>query len=130
MIRITTLLGSLLSVALFGSCLTAGPLQPPTPRKPDAKVVDAWKKAGAKVGWPVQDEFGRWILSEEAPKDPDAIITFHLLDFEPPGSVAKLPPPTVPFLLNLRSWMRPTDAHLKELAGFKNMRALDLSSQR
>ena len=57
--RITTLLGSSLGVTLLWLCAAAASAQPavgPAPEELDPKVVEAWQKAGAEVGWYGQDE--------------------------------------------------------------------------
>jgi hypothetical protein len=57
-------------------CLYAAAASGQTPKELDPKVVEAWKKAGAKVGWYRRDTSRLWRFSEANPKDPAALPAF------------------------------------------------------
>ena len=128
----TRSMGGLAVLAVLASggsasaALGQGPKAPPAALPPG--LVAAWQKAGAKVGWlrveaPVFDK----ILFNKAGKAGD-VPAFR---FDPwkDGVVAKLPPPAVPFGLDLAG-TQVTDAGLKELAGLKILHALYLGGTR
>src|SRR3954454_15679035 len=89
-------------------------------------VVTAWKDAGAKVGWMQPNEYGvQYFHPKSSGKAGE--LPGLLVSRLKPGLLAALPDPGVPFGLRL-SFSGVTDAGLKELAGFKSLRALFLSS--
>jgi hypothetical protein len=96
------------------------------PQPLPANVVAAWEKAGAIVGWVHEDEFGRngyeFVVAE---KGVAGDLPAFWGGFTVDGVLGKLPPPTVPFALDL-SYPGVTDADLKELAGLKNLHTLTL----
>src|SRR5262245_16413001 len=107
-----------------------GPIDAPQPL-PKA-ITDAWKAAGAKVGWLRIKQLGfrsrQFVFHEfaaEQSAEPGDVPAFHLARWET-GQIAKLPAPTAAFGLFLPR-ADVTDAALKELAGLKNLRRLDLS---
>ena len=96
------------------------------------EIVDAWKAAGAKVGWLRTKQLGfrsrQFVFHEfdaEQPAAPGDVPAFHLSRWQS-GQIAKLPAPTVAFGLSL-SRADVTDSALKELAGLKSLQRLDLS---
>ena len=106
--------------------------QPPEPFP--APVEQAWTAAGAEVGWlqplkeiPGISEFVRRFVRKEEGQ-PGDLPAFRFRTWSA-GLLEKLPAPDVPFGLDL-SFMRVTDAGLKELAGLKSLQVLDLSFTR
>lgn len=96
------------------------------------EIVDAWKAAGAKVGWLRIKQLGfrsrQFVFHEfEAgqPAAPGDVPAFHLVRWQT-GQLAKLPAPTAAFGLFLFR-AEVTDAALKELAGLKRLQRLDLT---
>jgi hypothetical protein len=90
------------------------------------EVVEAWEKAGAVKGWmrlsvPGFEHVPAWQGGEDGD-----LPAFRLFDWRE-GVVTKLPAPAVPFGLYLRD-AQVTDAGLKELAGLKTLRWLDLTN--
>src|SRR5262249_25558988 len=89
-------------------------------------VVSAWEKAGAVVGWVHEDEFGsdgyEFVVAE---KGVAGDVPAFWGGFEVKKVLGKLPPPAVPFALDL-SYPGVTDADLEELAGLKNLHTLTL----
>ena len=121
--RITTLI-----VAVTLLCLYAAAVSAQTPKELDPKVVEAWKKAGAKAGWYGLNRFGYYRFSEAKPKDPAAVPAF-LCPSVRVEVIATLPAPSAPFAVDLSGTVMTevmTDALLKELAGFKSLQNLDL----
>ena len=88
--RITTLFAA---VTLLCLCAAAGSAQ--APKELDPKVVEAWQKAGAQVGWYGRNQFSYWQFFGEKPNAPAALPAFNLGNFKP-GVIANLPPPLVP----------------------------------
>jgi internalin A len=117
--RITT---HVAAVTLFCLCAAAASAQTPKELYPEA--VEAWKKAGAKVGWYGHNRFGFLRFSEARPKDSAAVPAFLFPNFKP-GVIVNLPAPSAPFAVDLSGTVM-TDALLKELAVFKNLQNLDL----
>jgi hypothetical protein len=96
------------------------------------EIIDAWKAAGAKVGWLRTKRFGfrsrQFVFHEvdaEQPAAPGDVPAFQLMRWKA-GQIGKLPAPTAAFGLVL-SRAEVTDAALKELAGLKKLQRLDLS---
>src|SRR5262249_42230829 len=114
-------LGSL--VLFFG--IAAAASSQPAASEIDPNVVAAWKKANAQAGWFSLSETGPREVSKSKPADP-ALPAFRFLVFKA-GGIPKLPPPAVPFALDLRAaGSSTTDARLKDLSGLKTLAALDL----
>jgi hypothetical protein len=108
-------------------CLCAATACAQAPKELDLKVVEAWKKAGAIVGWYGQDRtFGGWRFLEAEPKDPAALPAFHWGSNFKHGVILKLPAPSVPFALDL-GLAHVADAGLKEVAGLKRLKYLHLA---
>jgi hypothetical protein len=86
------------------------------------KIIQAWKDAGATVGWMKLEADGSPSFVEKP--EADAIPAFRLPKWKD-GVVAKLPVPETPFGLDL-SGTDVTDAGLKELANLQNLTRLSL----
>src|SRR5262249_41382448 len=144
--HVTILLGSFLGVALFWLGAAVGSAQDAGAKEIDPKVIEAWKRAGAQVGWSSDGHF------LTTPSGRDLLPGFCWTRFET-GSIVELlgshPAPALPFGLVLREsgitdaglkevarlanlhhlglYNTPvTDVGMKELAGLKNLRTLDL----
>jgi len=123
-------LRALVPLALLASCGLSDAAGQQLPRgrpQPLPKnVVAAWEKAGAIVGWVHEDEFGRdgyeFVVAE---KGVAGDLPAFWGGFRGDGVLGKLPPPAVPFALEL-SYPGVTDADIKELAGLKNLHTLTL----
>jgi hypothetical protein len=89
----------------------------------DAKVVDAWTKAGAKPGWMAADNKGP-TFSPERPKGMLAVPAFRPEGGSLPA-LKDLPLPQVPFGLDL-SDLAVTDGDMKAVARFPKLHTLDL----
>lgn len=131
--RFTPLVSGSLGGTLLWLCAATTSAQPLASKELDRKVVEAWKKAGAQVGWYWKDTYGNpWFadLESEPPvlmlKGTDALPAFRLRSVEP-GVIVKLPAPSTSFAILLGEAER-TDALLKELAGLKSLQGLDLSN--
>jgi hypothetical protein len=92
----------------------------------DAKVVVAWKKAGAIFDWyvPNKPSPGDWMVSHTRTNDPGILPVFTWTTLEP-GVLGKLPRPAVPFALIVSNNF--TDAGLKEVASFDSLEYLSLN---
>jgi hypothetical protein len=105
---------------------------PPPPAKSQPlpeKAIEAWKKAGASVGW-VRAQSGDLRFRQLTPGEPsqtDEDLPAFRLNGWAKGALGKLPDPGVPFGLGLYG-DAVTDAGLKELAGLKSLRALYVAS--
>src|SRR5437870_8309439 len=107
----------LLVVTLLWLCAAAASAQPPAPKELDAKVVEAWRKAGAEVGWYWHDKehYLQGRFSEVKPDGVVALPAFRFLfrKFDA-GVIADLPDPSVPFALDIGGTLTGlTDAGLK-----------------
>ena len=91
------------------------------PLRPAPEVIAAWEKAGAESGWMSLrgDLDSPWLRKKPVAGGAPAFL-FGLF---PTGKLNVLPPPEVPFGLKFESV---TDAGLKELAGLKQLRTLNL----
>jgi hypothetical protein len=89
----------------------------------DVKVVEAWKKAGAQVGWMYPEAISP-VFSPDRPKAVSAVGAFRP-ENEALPKLKDLPAPAVPFGLDLSS-LPVTDADLKAVARFSKLRMLDL----
>jgi serine/threonine protein kinase len=98
---------------------------PPLTTPPPTNIYAAWENAGAQSGWMIRlpaavNGHGGW--DDQA--QPGDIPAFRFVEWTP-GIVYKLPPPKQSFGLDL-SKTHMTDAGLKELAGFTQLRRLYL----
>jgi hypothetical protein len=121
-------LAVLASPGLGPSSLSA-PAPEKTLRPLPPGVVKAWRDAGAGVGW-AKDEppqrtggYGFWEPFRET-NEPGAVPAFRYHPREQ-GELAKLPDPGVPFGLDTHCCGL-NDAGLKEFAGLKSLRSLNL----
>jgi Leucine-rich repeat (LRR) protein len=89
-----------------------------------AEVRAAWEKAGAEAGWMAPYPFGWGFRTGSGEGEADEIPPFHWRRWQA-GMVAKLPAPDVRFGLYLNG-TQVTDVDLKELAGLKQLQALNL----
>ena len=108
-------------------------LDPPAAKNDQPKplpkeIVEAWKAAGAVVGWMQLDDFGRSQWLPEGNGVAGALPVFSFPSW-PEGQLAKLPVPAAPFGLYLESPKGLTDAGLKELTGLKDLQELTLLSR-
>ncbi len=91
----------------------------------DPKVVAAWRKAGALVGWLAHSPNGGWHYLRAKPKAISSLPAFVWRKFEP-GMLINLPTPSVPFAMGFGN-TGINNRGLKELKRFKNLRSLDIS---
>ena len=89
-------------------------------------VVEAWQKAGAKLGWMNTDEHARFHSRGKDEGQSGEVPSFRF-DVWPGRIVAELPQPTQAFGLDLLN-TQVSDADLKELGGFKSLQALILAT--
>src|SRR5262245_42372187 len=120
-----------LAATLFWLYAASASAQPtaPAPPKLSAKLVEAWKRAGAQVGWYTAPLHDVWPHYEKKPVGNDAVPAFtwpggSKFDFEE-GLIAELPAPDVPFAVIL-SETQITDTALMEFGKFKNLQTLHL----
>ncbi len=131
------------SAAGVGWLIAGGPATPPKggaagkqaaaanqgqrPRSLPPEVVAAWRQAGARVGWMSPDRVTVFAkLNQVAAAEPGWVPAFAF-DQWPEGGIGKLPQPPHGFGLFLFG-TNVSDAALKELAGLKTLRALELGS--
>jgi internalin A len=88
------------------------------------ETVEAWKDAGAEVGWMRVDKFGSLKLLPEKEGVAGDLPAFGFSAWKS-GLVPKLPAPAAAFGLNLLG-SKVRDVGLKDLAGLKNLQALNL----
>ncbi len=91
----------------------------------NSKIITAWQKAGALVGWLAQGPRGGWYYLKTKPNGIDALPAFVLRKFKP-GLLSNLPAPSVPFAIGMGN-TQIDNKGLKELAKFNNLKSLDLS---
>jgi hypothetical protein len=115
---------ALLTTYGFSGVTAAPPAKKNPPRPLPKKIVAAWKKAGAQVGWM---RVGKFNGIEFLPEKEGVAGDLPALKFSrwKAGVLARLPGPAAPFGLDL-SRTQLTDAGLKQLARFKYLQALDL----
>jgi hypothetical protein len=127
----------LVAVALIGCMDQPGPvaerdaaIETPAndaePAKPDAAVIAAWEEAGFEFGW--MDVYDYSFLTPQEKSEPSLnVCDIPAFSFTEGGALGEslrgLPQPCVPFGLVCES---ANDAALKELAGLKQLRWLDL----
>ena len=93
--------------------------------RPAPEVIAAWENAGAEFGWLTFKQSGQILfLPHRQPRGAEAMSAFAFKEF-PTGKLKALPAPEVPFGLRLDG-PEVTDAALEELAGLKQLQALDI----
>ena len=128
-------------VALAGSGLgvsAGGAVKDDLPKPLPPEIAKAWTDAGAQVGWirmefEFRGDYGRFIHADKAPVGELPAFQYGTrgqwkissLPRWKAGVLEKLPDPGVPFALIL-STTEVRNAGLKELAGFKSLRMLNL----
>jgi len=94
--------------------------------KEDESVMDAWKKAGAEIGWMnATIEFGNQMFYGAGQRQNADLVAFRIAD-TPAIILKNLPQPAFPFGLSLRG-AKITDADLQALAPLKHLQALQLA---
>jgi hypothetical protein len=112
-----------------GVCPGGEPEKGDAPRPLPPEVVQAWREAGAAVGWmkdvPAKATGGYeyWAPWRDQPV-PGSVPAFRFPDAKP-AALAKLADPGVPFGLDLHCWSG-QDAELKEFAGLKSLQSLNV----
>lgn len=92
----------------------------------DAAVTDAWKKAGAEVGWmSATAEFGNQLLYGPRQRQQGDLVAFRIVDVGLAG-LKGLPPPDFPFGLSIRG-AKVTNGDLPILAPLQQLQALHLA---
>src|SRR6185436_18122065 len=87
---------------------------------------DAWKKAGAEIGWMnATIEFGNQMFYGAGQRQNGDLVAFLIAD-SPAMILKNLPRPTFPVGLSLRG-AKITDADLQALAPLKQLQALQLA---
>ncbi len=101
---------------------------PAGPQPLPVEVVEAWKKAGAVVGWIGidGDKCGHLEFRCAAEGKQGEVPAFRFPEWRP-GEMAQLPQPPRPFGLDL-TLTQVTDAGLQELIGLNHLQTLNLSS--
>ncbi len=117
------------ALAMLATCGLSGFADPPPakndPPKPLPKeIVEAWKKAGAEVGWMRVNKFGSLEFLPVKEGKLGDLPAFRFSRWQE-GRLAKLSAPAAAFGLDLRG-AQVTGAGLKELAGFKSLQTLGL----
>jgi hypothetical protein len=100
------------------------PVQKRRPELLPQKVIESWQMAGARVGWMNTDEHTNFHARGGEEEQREEVPAFRF-DMWPAKGVAKLPQPPRAFGLDLLD-TQVQDAELKELAGFQNLRVLNL----
>src|SRR6516165_6729571 len=90
----------------------------------DPKVVAAWEKAGAKLGWICRRDDGSSVFYVYPPKNTVMVPAFKFREL--PKELADLPAPGVSFGLSLDG-VKLTDSDIRAVAGLKQLQVLDLS---
>ena len=105
------------------------------PPRPSNEVLKAWKAAGARFAWcgtqPGKPELAAIVDEKDWAKvdQPIAMFDFSKEKSQQAIDWAKLPPPEVPFVLDLFSTAT-TDDHLKDLKRFESLTRLSLIDTR
>ena len=101
---ITTLLGFGLAINLLLLCMAGAIAQPsagPAAKELDPKVVEAWKKAGARVGWMAEDRSDRFFRGDayfrEGSEGKSGEVPAFRFSTWTAGVVDKLPQPQTAF---------------------------------
>src|SRR6516225_6775555 len=122
---ICRLLLFLLALA-FGTPVSAQQPKYPLP----ADVVAAWEKAGAHVGWMKwRDEREDFAFRQGTDAGQPGEVPAFRLRLIPPGKLASLPSPPVPFGLDFRL-SDVTDEGFKGISTHKQLQALNLLGTR
>src|SRR5262245_2000581 len=108
-------------VDVCGSASVQDPAK--VPAHPAPQLIAQWEQGGGRFGWMRQgtDLLFRWHFAEETPRSGD-FTAFQFLRF-PAGKLKTLSLPETGLALLLEE---AADAELKELAGLKRLRLLDL----
>src|SRR5262245_40517637 len=119
------------ALAMLLTCGFSGFADQP-PAKKDApkplpkEIIEAWKTAGAEIGWIRVDKYGwAYFVPEENGVAGD-LAAFRFSVWKQ-GTLEKLPAPAAAFGLDL-GLTQATDTGLKELARLKNLHSLNLAS--
>src|SRR5947208_14006500 len=119
-------------LAVLTSCalgaVAAQPDNKNAPTPPPPGIVQAWREAGAEMGWmndvPPRTGTYRFWESWRDKAEPGSIPAFHFLDRDAGGAVVNLPDPGTPFGLDFHCGFYAGVA-LKELARFKRLPSLN-----
>jgi hypothetical protein len=84
---------------------------------PGARAVAAWEAAGAEFGWSRPSSHSIRPLARREKGRAGVAPTFRFRKYQP-GTIGRLPAPSVPFVLHIAS-PRMTDAGLTELTRFE-----------
>jgi len=114
----------MVALALLAACGPSSYAQNETSPDLPKQIVQAWKKAGARVGWMSVDRYERLEFYSEK-QDRNGEVPAFRFGVWKAGVLAKLPAPATEFGLNL-GYTQVTDAGLKELAGLKSLQSLYL----
>ena len=100
-----------------------------TPKSLPQEVVEAWKKAGFRLGWLGEDKLGQYGTVEwlEKLREPSKAKPAFIVEKWKPGVLLTLPNPQSSFGLNL-SASGITDSDCKEVARFQQLTSLELIS--
>ncbi len=110
--------------AVLGSYAASWAAEGARPESLPADVVAAWEKAGAETGWMMPDEFGVLEFRAAGVAKEGELPRFRFREWRE-RMLSQPPPPERAFGLDL-SHSRVTEACLRELAGLKSLRALNL----
>jgi Leucine-rich repeat (LRR) protein len=114
-------------LAAFAGCLAVGLVRADEPKAPKPlpkEITDAWKKAGAEVGWFGPTTSGGhkfWVRDEGRVEE---LPAFWFPTWKA-GAARMLPAPREPFALSV-SAMEATGAGLTALSKFPNLQSLDI----
>jgi len=112
-------------VPIFSQALRAEqPAKKDLPEPLPKELVEAWKRAGADVGWMRANGFGLLKLVPEKERAAGDLPAFSFSDWKN-GVVPNLPAPAPAFGLHLLG-SKVRDVGLKDLAALKNLQALNL----
>jgi len=129
MIRFSTILISCLiflaGIQFATAISVATPKENPSSKGFYQTTIEAWRNAGALVGWLTITEVGQWRYLQNKPEGVDALAVFLWRKYIP-NAMASLPKPSVPFAIGLGGSGLTNDG-LKELARFQKLQALDIS---
>jgi internalin A len=119
---------SLLALLLAAGVAHLAPAAADEPKHPQplpADVVQVWEKAGAEAGWIGTDECGQLEFGRAAEGKKGELPAFSFDELKD-GVVPRLPQPPQAFGLKFAD-VRENGAGLKDLAGLKNLRYLNIA---